>query len=222
MTFATDSGLYGATGVADLTTEIAQQLPGLPRPTLAAYVRQAVSELNGSVPPSALPELTLRLVRQRVTAQLVGDADVAEAVLAVRSIGTLGELLATHVRRCLACDGAAFRIRGRSLPGEDPLAGWAMRDNLPVVVDDIDVAPGVPAAVYRALAVRGVVAVPVPADEHRAAAALVAHWAQPGRASAADLPCLGRLAIAAAATLASLRASEDPPDSRQRTRVCAG
>jgi GAF domain-containing protein len=178
--------------------------------------------LAGSVPVLALPEMLSRLVRLRLTAELLDDdLELAAGLCSANSLVDVAQAVRVAVTRRLGCAGATFvLVDGDQCfhPEADPIApvwagqrfsigecvcGWSIQHDEAATINDLDVDERVPPQALRPSYVRSLVAVPI-VGSAGPAGALGGYWLATGQAGRADLGWLRRLAEATGAAIAEI------------------
>lgn len=169
------------------------------------------------------------------TALLNGDSELAVALCSASSLAEVGQLARAAARRRLGCAGVTFVLidgdqcfyadedsiaplwAGQRFPISECVSGWAMLNDQPAVIDDIERDERVPLAAYRSTYVRSMVVVPI-AGPNGPAAAIGAYWPTTHQASRADLDWLCRLAGATSGAIADIGLGDAPWAPNFRTR----
>ena len=149
-------------------------------------------------------------------------SDLASA----RTIERVGRVVRSAARRVSGADGATFVLRdgdlcfyadedaiaplwkGQRFPMTECISGWAMLHHASVAIPNIELDHRIPLAAYRPTFVRSLVMVPIGRGEP--VGAIGAYWAANGRASAAALAALDKLAASAADAIGRIGLDDAP------------
>jgi hypothetical protein len=205
------------------STDVAATLAGAYPFVEAAVIRKIVADCE---PPTAGDETGDR-AWETLTGQVLADPVTARAMSAATSIAGVADLSRAVARRHLFADGVTFVLRdgdqcfyaaedsiaplwpGQRFPIGECISGWAMLNNQPAVIDDINLDERIPQAAYRATYVRSLLMVPVMGPT-KPAAAIGVYWPQVGRAGQADLNWLLGLAAATSSAIARIGLADAP------------
>ncbi len=97
--------------------------------------------------------------------------------------------------------------KGRRIPIEDSVTGWAMLHRTPLVIEDVYNDPRVPANLYRSTFVKSLLIVPLRHNDPLGAIGI--YWARCHRASQAEVAIVRALAASAAVALERARLRQE-------------